>query len=195
MKGSVRAMAMELGLLVVMSSVVATTAQAQGTAAATKSMFAPGYTDVGPTIGIGGIGAAGLAFGARLERALMRLPELGNGVLGVQASFDYWRFTDLQGVMHVNTSAIGVGVNYHFAIAGKPKLDPFLGVGLGNMHVSAKYDDGYASYAGSYPRGTYFIGRAGVRYFYSDHVALYGEVGAGASTINAGVTFGLGGRK
>lgn len=180
----------------------ADSAQAQGkpapaaqAATAAPSMFSPGYMDLGPTIGIGGISEAGLAFGGRFERAIMRLPELGNGVLGVQASIDYWRFSDLQGIMHVNTTAIGVAATYHFAVTGKPKLDPFLGVGIGNMGASATYDDGSTTIKGSYPSGMYFLGRAGLRYFYSDHVALYGEVGAGASTINAGVTFGLGGRE
>jgi hypothetical protein len=35
----------------------------------------------------------------------------------------------------------------------------------------------------------YFIVRAGGRYFLSDKTAIYGDVGAGASALNIGLTF------
>ncbi|HEX6939937.1 MAG TPA: hypothetical protein VF158_11035, partial [Longimicrobiales bacterium] len=34
----------------------------------------------------------------------------------------------------------------------------------------------------------YFIGRAGGRYFVNDKLSLYGDIGAGAATLNLGVT-------
>jgi hypothetical protein len=37
----------------------------------------------------------------------------------------------------------------------------------------------------------YFIGRAGIRYFYKPNMALYADAGAGAATLNVGVTFKL----
>jgi outer membrane protein W len=79
-----------------------------------------------------------------------------------------------------------VTANYHFNVKSNPKVDPFVGLGLGNSSVSTDYTGGYSS-------GVYFIGRAGIRYFYKPRLALYADVGAGAATLNAGVTFGLGG--
>jgi len=159
-------------------------AQAKGAASST---FAPGYMDLGPTVGLGGIGEAGIAFGGRFERAIKRLPDLGNGTIGIQASVDIWNYNN----RYVGTDYdfrylnIGVTANYHFDVKGNPKLDPFLGLGLGNSSVSTDF-------AGDYSSGIYFIGRAGLRYFVKPHLALYGDVGAGASTLNLGVTFGLG---
>src|SRR5690606_29958857 len=131
------------------------------------STFAPGYMDVGPTLGLGGIGAAGIAFGGRFERAIKRLPDLGNGIIGIQASIDMWNYND----RFVGTDYdfrylnIGVTANYHFEVKGNPKLDPFLGLGLGNSSVSTDW-------GGDYSSGVYFIGRAGSRYFMKPRVAL-----------------------
>jgi hypothetical protein len=44
-----------------------------------------------------------------------------------------------------------------------------------------------------YSSGVYFVGRAGVRYFFSPAMAFYADAGAGASTFNVGVTFKLSG--
>lgn len=164
------------------------TAAAQGTP--TTATFAPGYMDLGPTLGLGGIGAAGIALGGRFERAIKRLPDLGNGVLGIQASVDMWNYSDrFVGVdydwRYLN---LGVTANYHFEIKGNRKVDPFVGLGLGNSVVDTDF-------VGDYSSGIYFIGRAGIRYFYKPRLAFYGDVGAGASTLNVGMTFGLSGGK
>ncbi|MCC6928081.1 MAG: hypothetical protein IT359_03720 [Gemmatimonadaceae bacterium] len=173
------------------TSIVAlpSSAAAQGKEAG-SSIFSPGYMDLGPTVGLGGIGEAGMAFGGRFERAIKRLPDLGNGTIGIQASVDIWNYNN----RYVGTDYdfrylnIGVTANYHFDVKSNPKLDPFFGLGLGNSSVSTDW-------AGDYSSGIYFIGRAGLRYFMKPRLALYGDVGAGASTLNVGVTFGLGGGK
>ncbi len=165
--------------------VPALAAQAQG--GATTSIFKQGYMDIGPTIGLGGIGDAGIAFGGRFERGIKALPDLGNGVLGIEASVDIWRY-DVPytgGQYDWRYTNIGVTANYHFQVKSNPKVDPFLGLGLGNSSVSTDFTGGYSS-------GIYFIGRAGIRYFMNPRLALYADAGAGASTLNVGVTFGIG---
>lgn len=154
------------------------------------SIFKPGYMDVGPTIGLGGIGAAGIAIGGRFERGIRRLPDLGDGVLGIEASIDTWNYGDRFGGTDFDFRyiAIGVTANYHVQVKSNPKVDPFLGLGLGNFSVDTDF-------TGDFSSGLYFIGRAGIRYFYKPRLALYADAGAGASTINAGVTFGIGGGK
>ncbi len=174
--------------VVVASLAAAVTAGAQSSGGG--SPFSPGYMDLGPTIGLGGIGEAGIAFGGRFERAIKRLPDLGNGVLGIQVSADIWNYNN----RYVGTDYdfrymnLGVTANYHFDVKSNPKIDPFVGLGLGNSSVSTDF-------AGDYSSGVYFIGRAGIRYFYKPRLALYADVGAGASTLNVGLTFGLGGGK
>lgn len=163
---------------------ITTTASAQATGG---PIFKPGYMDIGPTVGFGGIGGAGLAFGGRFERAIKALPDLGDGVLGIEASIDYWSYEDRFASLDYDFRYISIGVtaNYHFQVKSNPKVDPFLGVGLGNSSVSTDY-------TGSYGSGIYFIGRAGVRYFLQPRLALYADAGAGASTLNVGATFGIG---
>src|SRR4051812_24749216 len=55
--------------------------------------FAVGYTDIGPALGLGGIGGASASFGGRFETAIKALPEMGNGILGIEASFDYYSWS------------------------------------------------------------------------------------------------------
>ena len=166
----------------------AATAQAQSSS--TSSMFKVGSTDIGPTVGLGGTGEAGLAIGGRFERGIKQLPDLGNGVIGIQASVDVWSYSNRFVGTDYDFRYIHVGVtaNYHFQVPNQPKIDPFLGLGLGNSSVSTDF-------AGDYSSGLYFIGRAGVRYYYKPRLALYADAGAGASTLNLGVMFGLGGGK
>lgn len=160
-----------------------------GSSSASSSMFREGYMDIGPTVGFGGIGSAGLAFGGRFERGIKRLPDLGDGTLGIEASLDYWSYNAGFSGIDYSWRYINIGVtgNYHINIKSNPKIDPFFGLGLGNSSVSTKF-------SGDYSSGIYFIGRAGVRYFPKEHLALYADAGAGASTLNVGVMFGIGGK-
>jgi hypothetical protein len=171
-----RIIAVSAALLLTLSS----TARAQG--------FGVGYTDIGPVLGLGGIGDASVSFGGRFERGIKALPDMGNGVLGIEASVDWWRYTFF---LNENISYIAIAgtLNYHFHVEGG-KWDPFLGLGLGSFIVSAP-DCGPVDC--SYNSGLYFVGRAGVRYFFAPAMALYADGGTGASTINVGVMFKLAG--
>lgn len=186
MKGFVRTGTVVLGALALAASaVLSAPAAAQSSGGA--PIFKEGYMDIGPTVGFGGIGSAGIAIGGRFERGIKKLPDLGDGTLGIEASIDLWNYNDRFGTLSYDFRYVNIGVtaNYHFAVKSNPKVDPFLGLGLGNSAVSTDY-------AGSYSSGIYFIGRAGIRYFYKPRLALYADAGAGASTLNVGLTFGIG---
>ncbi len=149
--------------------------------------FGPGYTDVGPTVGLGGLGGASLSIGGRLEHGFKPLPNLGNGVLSGQVGFEYYHYSNFgAGFTYI---PIGVTANYHFHIESNVKIDPFLGLGLGYRIVTTSYN-GLGSYSAS---GVYFVGRAGLRYFLNDKIAAYGDVGAGAAAIDLGIMFKLAG--
>ena len=145
--------------------------------------FVVGHTDVGPTIGLGGIGEAALAFGLRVERGFRDVPDLGDGVIGIQAGLDYYSYTVTPGGDNKWTYIpIGATANYHFNVEND-RIDPFFGLGLGYSILSCDYPG-----SGSYRCGNsavYLIGRAGIRYFI-ERMALYADVGAGAATIHAG---------
>lgn len=154
--------------------------------AAAQDGFRLGYTDIGATIGLGGIGSASIAFGLRFEHALRSVPDLGNGLIGIQAGVDYYSWSEPG--FKWSYVPIGATANYHFQLENK-RLDPFVGLGLGYSIVSCSYDgigDDLCSNS-----ALYFIGRAGGRYFFNEKMSLYGDVGAGAATLNVGVTMRL----
>ena len=164
-------------------------AQAKGE----SPIFGVGYTDIGPVLGLGGVGSANMAFGGRFEHALQTLPSMGNGILGIEVGADYYSWSANSSFSNYSVKYIPIGVtaNYHFKI-DEPKLDPFVGLGLGYNIVSCSYSSAFTgSFSCGYNSGVYFIGRAGARYFFSPKMALYGDVGAGAATLNVGVTFKL----
>jgi hypothetical protein len=180
-----------LTLLVV---AVCVTASAQPAAAQAKSastpVFGVGYTDFGVVLGLGGVGSASASFGGRFEHAIKPLPELGNGILGIQAAFDYYSWSGGAGLGSYSWKYIPIGVtaNYHFKMT-EPKFDPFVGLGLGYQIITCDapgLPGGYCSNS-----AIYFIGRAGARYFFSPKMAAYADAGAGGATLNVGIMFKL----
>ena len=152
--------------------------------------FSMGYTDVGPVVGIGGIGSASASFGGRFEHAIKPLPDLGNGTLGIQAAFDYYSWgQDFVGYSwSYKYIPIGVTANYHFKL-DEPKIDPFIGAGLGYNIVSCSGTGAFGSFTCGYSSGIYFIGRVGARYFFAPKMALYADAGAGGAAFNVGLMF------
>lgn len=151
--------------------------------------FGVGYTDVGPVIGLGSVGDASVSIGGRLEFGLRELPNLGNGILGVEVSVDHYSY-GIGSFGDWSYNPIGVTANYHFHLDNK-KFDPFIGLGLGDYivtHPSCSACSGFNS-------GVYFIGRLGARYFVSPSLALYADVGSGAGALHVGATFKIKGGK
>ena len=147
--------------------------------------FSVGYTDIGPAIGIGGINGASATFGGRLEHAFKALPDLGNGILGIQGSFEYYSWS--AGPYSYKYVPLGVTANYHFRVQDEPKIDPFIGVGLGYQIISCSFSGTGNDFCNN--SDIYLIARAGARYFFAPNMAFYGDVGAGAATLNLGIMF------
>jgi hypothetical protein len=169
---------------------IATTAQFAGAQAKPAQSFGVGYTDIGPTIGLGNLGGASASIGGRFEHAIKALPDMGNGILGIQAGFEYYSWSGGTGAGSYSWKYIpfGVTANYHFKL-DEPKIDPFVGLGLGYQIITCDapgLPGGYCSNS-----AIYFIGRAGARYFFSPSMAAYADVGAGASTLSLGLMFKL----
>jgi len=180
-----RRMTRVIGLAGAVALAMASAVQAQG--AAQVGGFGVGYADIGPVIGLGGIGDAGISLGGRFETGFKALPEMGDGVLGISVGFDWYSY-DFAGYSWTYTP-ISATANYHFKLENK-KWDPFLGAGLGYYIVSAP-----SGFGGSYNSGIYFIGRAGIRYFMSSSLALYADAGAGAGALHVGAMFRIKGPK
>jgi hypothetical protein len=175
-----------MALAAVLFTVAAASMQAQTTTAPTTRAFKVGSTDVGPTLGLGGIGAASFAIGGRFERGIRALPDMGDGVLGIGMSADWYNYNDTFTGADYDFTYIPIAAtaNYHIKIENNSKFDPFIGLGLGYLIVDTPY-------TGSYSSGIYVVGRVGARYFMTPKMAIYGDAGAGAATLNVGVTFRL----
>ncbi len=146
-----------------------------------------GQTDVAAVIGLGGLGDASIAIGGRFERAIKDLPEFGDGVLGIMVGADWWHYSnDVVGTNYDWTYIpISGTANYHFKVESG-KWDPFLGLGLGFWIASTPNCTGCSANS-----GLYFVGRAGVRYYFSPNLAFYADAGAGAATFDVGMNFKL----
>lgn len=154
-----------------------------------NAQVALGYTDVGGVIGLGNIGSASIAFGGRFERIFKKLPDLGDGLLGIEISADIYSY-NFGSSGSLRYIPFGGTANYHFKIDPKKKLDAFVGAGLGFLTVSCSFP-GSSNACGGYGSNLYFIGRAGGRYFLKPNLAAYADVGAGAAAISVGLTFKL----
>jgi hypothetical protein len=166
-------------------AVAAPSAGAQARAGA-GSGFGVGYTDIGPALGLGGIGDASVSFGGRFEHGFKTLPDMANGILGIEASFDYYSWSNR--FYNWKYIPIGVTVNYHFKL-DEPKFDPFIGAGLGYKVITCDYAG--SGFSGCSDNSVYFIGRLGARYFFAPKMAAYADVGAGAAALNIGLMFKL----
>lgn len=145
--------------------------------------MALGYTDIGAVVGLGGLGEASMALGGRFERVFKAVPDLGDGLIGIGVSVDWYSYSI--GPYDWSYIPVGATANYHFKMENK-KWDPFLGVGLGYYIVSEP-----SGYVGSWNSGIYMIGRAGVRYFMTNSMAFYADAGAGSAALSLGMTFTL----
>jgi hypothetical protein len=153
-------------------------------AGSAAAQFTATTLDVGPTIGLGGLGSgAGLNIGGRIEKGIKELPSLGNGILGIDAFVQHWGI-DCEPLDCGAIIFFGARANYHFVIKSNPKIDPFVGLGLGYANWSG--DNDFVDYG-----GVDFVGNAGIRYYFSPKLAGYADVGTGAATLNLGVMFKL----
>lgn len=172
------------------------TVSAAGAQGAAEARFKNGQMDIGPTIGLGGIGDAGVSIGGRWEKGIKDLPEMGGGVLGIMVSADWWKYSyGVTNLVKADYSFINIGVtgNYHIKMTSE-KIDPFVGLGLGYSIFSSNVTSP-GGFSGSFGEssGIYFASRLGVRYRVKPKLSLYGDVGTGAAVVNVGVMFGLGG--
>jgi hypothetical protein len=161
-----------------------------------------GYSDLGFVLGLGGTGGADIAIGGRFEKVFKPLPDLGNGMLGVQVGMDWWSWSDSynypggSGRASATIIPIGVTANYHFNVEDK-RFDPLFGLGLGyeiaNADACVVYlGTQYCNTSVTYDSGIYLIAKAGLRYFLSPGAALYAELGTGAADLSIGATIRMG---
>jgi hypothetical protein len=92
----------------------------------------------------------------------------------------------------VTYTLIGVRGNYHFYNEGK--IDAYGGVLVGYNAASIKYSNGTPTYFGYVEPtygGTVFGGQVGARYYFTDSLAAFAELGYGIGYLNVGLAYKL----
>ena len=87
---------------------------------------------------------------------------------------------------------VNARVNFHFG--NSAEFDPYIGIGLGYNSTSATWSSTDSNFIqtkvkGFIPLGAEFT--VGARYYFSQHMGIYGEVGYAQSLVQVGVVFQL----
>lgn len=137
---------------------------------------------------LGGLGTGRPAISASFERGLW---EAGPGVisLGAYAGITGYTYKTEGYTQKWNYTVVGARGAYHFnGLTSVPQFDPYGGVMLGYNIVSYS-DTGGFSGSNAYGSGFGYSLFVGGRWFFSDNLAAFAELGYGISILNAGIAF------
>lgn len=135
---------------------------------------------------LNGLGSGRPAISASFERGLW---EAGPGVISLGAYVGNTGYTyKSSGYKYKwNYTIVGARGAYHFnGITSVPQLDPYGGAMIGYNIVSYSGSD---EYSGSYGSGMEFSLFVGSRWFFTDNIAAFVELGYGVSYLNLGIAF------
>ena len=141
-------------------------------------------------LGLGGYGGAGgLAFGASADFGVAPSITVGGQVAYRSFNYGYLGVND-----NINYLYFAVRGSYHFNELLKlptDKVDLYAGLGIG--YESVTYSDSFGTGFTAFGSGIYVPLHLGGRYFFTEKIGAFAEVGAGVSPLMLGVTFKLGG--
>jgi opacity protein-like surface antigen len=142
-----------------------------------------------------GIGVAGSYFGSGLTANPPVSPFISfekgiadNMSIGLGASYGGAKGDFSIGYGTIKESAIAVTARYSYHFLTTQKLDPYIGVALGYVSVSASDNSGN-SFAAAKASGIGYAGFIGVRYYFAPKFGIHAEAGfGGLALVNAGVS-------
>jgi len=135
---------------------------------------------------LGGMGTGRPAISASFERGIW---EAGPGVISLGGYIGNTGFTYKSGGEKYtwNYTIIGARGAYHFTgLTSVPQFDPYGGAMVGYNIVSYSGSDEFSNAYGSAVEFSLF---AGARWFFTENIAAFAEVGYGVSYLNAGISF------
>jgi hypothetical protein len=152
-----------------------------------NAQFTNGSLYLGPELGLGLGYGGGVVLGAMIESPITNPGTVGPGRLAIAGRLDYYSWSD--GYFSYSYIPIGIYCDYHFAV-NDTRWDPFIGLGLGYVIVSASYS-GPSGYPYNYGYGStvFLAAQVGARYFVSPNVAIRAELGLGYLPLGLGVDF------
>jgi len=158
--------------------------------------FQQGTTAINAGIGIGtalgGLGSARPAISLSLDHGKWAVGGPGVISLGGYLGNTGYKYTDAGYTAKWNYYVVGVRGAYHYNGFEKlPKLDVYGGATLAYNIVKYSSDNNDDHLANSYGSGIGLSGFLGSRWFFSDNIGAFAELGYGVSTLNIGITFKL----
>lgn len=158
--------------------------------------FQQGTTAINAGIGLGtalgGVGKARPAVSLSLDHGKWAVGGPGVISIGGYVGNTGYKYTSAGYSAKWNYFVVGARGAYHYnGFEDVPNLDVYGGVMLGYNIVKYSSDGNDQHLADSYGSGLGFSGFLGGRWFFSDKIGAYAELGYGVSTLNVGVTFKL----
>lgn len=154
--------------------------------------FQKGTTVVNAGIGLGtalgGLGKARPAISLSLDRGVW--PVGGPGVisLGGYLGNTGYKYSSGGYTAKWNYFIVGARGAYHYnGFSSVPKLDVYGGAMLGYNIVNYSSDGNDVDISNSYRSGIGFSGFLGGRWFFTERIGAYAELGYGVSVLNAGL--------
>jgi len=151
--------------------------------------FEKGDINVGGGIGLGSRLGGGLPINAHGEYGVT-----DNISVGAYVAFASYNSGFFGSSFKWTYTIIGVRGAYHFGeLLGAPdNLDVYGGLGLYNYSVRIKSDVAGVNYSGGIGNdGINFGVHAGARYYFSDNIGAFAELGSAVSVLQLGVTIKL----
>lgn len=162
--------------------------RAGATSGARKPMLTSGHRTsyLNGGIGLASYWGGGIPIGVSFETTIMDNVSVGG-------SIDYAHYGRNYGGYKWNYNFIYAGArgSYHFGelLETGDKFDPYAGISLGFRYASYKDSYGYSNdYYNPYNSGLYLGIHVGGRYYFTDKIGGFAEVGYGVSALRLGVT-------
>lgn len=137
-------------------------------------------------IGVGGYSSAGgIAFGGSADFGVAPNITVGGQIAYRSFSYGYLGFND-----KINYLYFAARGSYHFneiLNLSTDKADLYAGIGLGYQNVS--YSDKFGTGFNTFGSGIFVPVHLGGRYFFSEKVGGFAELGTGVAPLMLGVTF------
>lgn len=173
-------------IFTLMAVIIAVAAQAQ--------QFQKGTTAANAGIGLGtalgGLGKARPAISLSVDHGMWEVGGPGVISLGGYIGNTGYKYTDLGYTAKWNYTIVGVRGAYHYnGFTHIPELDIYGGVMLGYNIAKYSSDSGDDSLGSSYGSGIGLSGFVGGRWFFTEQLGVYAELGYGVSVLNVGVTY------
>src|SRR5690606_21731967 len=155
--------------------------------------FQKGTTAANAGIGLGtalgGLGNARPAISISVDHGFSDIGGPGVITLGGYLGNTGYRYDDLGYTAKWNYLIIGARGAYHYnGFTDLPNLDVYGGAMLGYNIVSYKSEGGGTDLSNNYGSGLGLSGFVGGRWFFTDHIGAYAELGYGVSVLALGVT-------